>query len=273
MLGSKLTCCFRLEEIQTIDSKIEPEAPAAEATEPLKEDSEAPAESCASDVDSDRPPVEVSEVGSSASTPAGTPNGNHRRLSSTRTQQLRRKSHPIAGAKQRALARNKAAEAKAAMAERRRMDEDVNKHERRLEAIERDFRKLLGIGRARPMGYDRFYNRIWWLEGLGGISLVGGGGAVSYGTGRIFVQGPSEIDIEVLRGRGEEVATRRQVEEGEDDVLEPGEWAYYDEVEQVSALLPTLVKKFLTLSSTAGRANRLAKSERKPRARSEEHAQ
>jgi bromodomain adjacent to zinc finger domain protein 1A len=111
----------------------------------------------------------------------------------------------------------------------------VNKCERKLEGIERDFRKLVGIGRAKPMGKDRFYNSYWWLDGLGGGGLVGGGGVAQYGTGRLFVQGPNEIDLEVMMNeKGEEVAKKRLEMEGEDEMLATGEWACYAEVEDVS---------------------------------------
>ncbi|KAG1719258.1 chromatin remodeling complex protein [Suillus lakei] len=79
------------------------------------------------------------------------------------------------------------AHAKQALAEHRRLGEEVNKLECRLEAIEREFRKLLGAVRVKPLGKDRFHNRIWWFDGMGSASLLGSGGVVQYGTGRIFI--------------------------------------------------------------------------------------
>ncbi|KAK0465402.1 chromatin remodeling complex protein [Desarmillaria tabescens] len=118
---------------------------------------------------------------------------------SSRQKDLRQKMQTQA--KQREAARAKQASVKQAMAEHRRLDEEVNKIERRLEGIEREFRKLLGGVRVKPLGRDRFYNRIWWFDGLGSASLVGSGGVAQYGTGRIFIQGPSETDMELLRLR------------------------------------------------------------------------
>ena len=146
-------------------------------------------------------------------------------------------------AKEREIARAKLASQKQAAAEHRRLDEEVNKCDRRLEQIERDFRKLLGSIRVKPLGRDRFYNRIWWFDGMGSMSLLGSGGSVQYGTGRIFLQGPSEHDIDILRRRDEDVRARRLGEEGDEGMLDVGEWAVYDDLETVccfSYLLPLL---------------------------------
>jgi bromodomain adjacent to zinc finger domain protein 1A len=153
---------------------------------------------------------------------------------SSRQKDLRQKAQSQAHAKQREMARAKVASAKQALAEHRRLDEEVNKIERRLEGIERDFRKLLGAVRVKPVGKDRFYNRIWWFDGMGSASLLGSGGVVQYGTGRIFIQGPSEFDAEILQRRmDDEIRVRRQEEEGEDGMLEPGQWAVYTDLEEV----------------------------------------
>lgn len=181
-----------------------------------------------SDLDSERP------VDSDAA--SDTPGSNHTtngRITSNRQRALHLKSQSIATAKQRAIARTKAAEAKATLAERRKLDEELNKHEKRLEGIEREFRKLLGVSRARPLGKDRFHNRVWWFDGMGGGTLVAGGGQVAWGTGRIFFQGPSDADLDLMRGKGDEVEVRRVEEEGEEGMLAPGEWAYFSKTEQV----------------------------------------
>lgn len=145
-------------------------------------------------------------------------------------------------AKQRQVARAKVASAKQAQAEQRRLDEELSKLDRRLEGIEREFRKLLGVVRARPLGKDRFHNRVWWLDGLGSASLLGSGGAVLYGTGRLFLQGPSEFDVDLLKKRQVEerdVEKRREEEEGPEGQLAVGEWAVYEDLDEVCFLLPT----------------------------------
>ncbi|KZT06884.1 chromatin remodeling complex protein [Laetiporus sulphureus 93-53] len=161
----------------------------------------------------------------------------------TETPSAARKETRRTAAKERELARAKQASVKQALAEHRRLDEEVNKLERRLEGIEREFRKLLGSIRVKPLGRDRFYNRVWWFDGMGAASLIGSGGSVHYGTGRVFVQGPSEFDIEILQRREEDVNARRKEEEGEEGMLGVGEWAAYNDVEEVEAFVAWLNPK------------------------------
>ena len=61
--------------------------------------------------------------------------------------------------------------------------------------------------------------------------------SVQYGTGRLFIQGPSEHDVEILRRREEDIHARRLEEEGEEGMLDVGEWAVYDDLETVRSLL------------------------------------
>jgi bromodomain adjacent to zinc finger domain protein 1A len=149
-------------------------------------------------------------------------------------------------AKQREIARAKVASAKQAQAEHRRLDEEVNKLERRLEGIEREFRKLLGSIRVKPLGKDRFYNRIWWFDGMGSASLLGSGGVVQYGAGRLFIQGPSQFDLELLEKRKDEVVPRRKEEEGEQGMLGANDWGVYTDLEEVR---DELISWFLVLNN------------------------
>ena len=202
------------------------------------------------------PSEDVSEAGSVSTPPSRrvstsstpTPSGSTSASGTappTRSIKLRIKAAPKipppALAKQREIDRAKAATAKQAQAEYRRLDEELGKVERRLEAIEREFRQLLGTVRVKPLGKDRFYNRIWWFDGCGTTaSLMGSGGVVQYGTGRVFIQGPSEFDAEILDRREEGVegiSSRRQEEEGEDGILATGEWGVYTEVEEIQQLV------------------------------------
>jgi len=180
--------------------------------------------------DDDTPMNDLSEL----SDVSASENSSEPGVASKKVTDLRRKAQSQAHAKQREAARAKAASVKQAMAEHRRLDEEVNKHERRLEGIEREFRQLLGAVRVKPMGKDRFYNRIWWFDGMGSASLLGSGGIVQYGTGRLFVQGPSVFDQEILDRREEgDVHVRRLEEEGEEGMLGIGEWAVYTDLEEV----------------------------------------
>ncbi|KAI6044961.1 chromatin remodeling complex protein [Pisolithus marmoratus] len=153
-----------------------------------------------------------------------------------------KKAHTQAHSKQREMARAKVAAEKQAQAEYRRLDEEVNKIERRLEAIEREFRKLLGAIRVKPLGKDRFHNRIWWFDGLGSASLLGSGGVVQYGAGRIFVQGPTQMDVDLMSKRDDDIDTRRQEEE-EEGMLAPNEWAVYTEPEEMDEFVAWLNTK------------------------------
>jgi len=183
---------------------------------------------------SDAPSEEGSETTSA--------NGGRQKVT-PRQKDLRQKAHAQAHAKQREIARAKVAAEKQAQAEHRRLDEEVNKLERRLESIEREFRKLLGAIRAKPLGKDRFHNRVWWFDGMGSMSLLGSGGVVQYGTGRIFLQGPTGIELEMMSRREEnDVDARREEEEGE-GLLAPGEWAVYTESEEVDEFVAWLNPK------------------------------
>lgn len=188
-------------------------------------------------VDEDVTMQDMSELSDASASEGGSESANlSARQKAVKANEMRIKAQTQAHAKQREAARQKAASIKQAATEHRRLDEEMNKIERRLEGIEREFRKLLGSVRVKPMGRDRFYNRIWWFDGLGSASLVGSGGVAQYGTGRLFIQGPSEFDLELLGQRPqEEIEERRKDEEGEDGMLGPGEWAVYSDLEEVSS--------------------------------------
>lgn len=165
-----------------------------------------------------------------------------------RQKDLRQKVQSTALAKQREASRAKQASMKQALSDHRKLDEEVNKLDRRLEGIEREFRKLLGAVRIKPLGKDRFHNRFWWFDGMGSTSLVGSGGVALYGTGRVFIQGPSQLDYELLDKKRtekeiQELNNRRLEEEGEGSILETGCWAVYSDVEQLEELLSWLNPK------------------------------
>ncbi|KAJ7139826.1 ATP-utilizing chromatin assembly and remodelling N-terminal-domain-containing protein [Mycena epipterygia] len=156
----------------------------------------------------------------------------------------RNKTQTTGPGKQREAARAKQASIKQATAEHRRLDEEVNKLERRLEGIEREFRKLLCTIRVKPLGKDRFHNRIWWFDGMGSGSLVGSGGVTQYGAGRLFIQGPSEFDMDLLVARtAEGIEERRKEEEGIEGMLGPGDWAVYSDQEELDEFMAWLNPK------------------------------
>lgn len=157
-------------------------------------------------------------------------------------------------ARERELAKEKKAEGKHIAAEKKRLSEEEDAVRHRMRLLEHEFRSNLYTLRARPLGSDRYCNKVWWMDGLGSAPLVGSDGKVCYGTGRLYLQGAEDLDLEFARlaavaaNDGEEVPSeavneRRDKEEGEGK-LAPGEWASYDTPEQVSgATLPAMVSQ------------------------------
>jgi hypothetical protein len=129
----------------------------------------------------------------------------------------------------------------------------------------------------KPLGKDRFHNRIWWFDGIAGVGMggkvsegkgnKGKGRAVekerereAQGVGRIFLQGSEKGEWDfVMNGRDERaVRARRTAEEGEEYMLEPGEWAMYAEPEQVRVrVLNSLVRGRLELGGSLMYCGRL----------------
>ncbi|KAJ2815604.1 hypothetical protein IWW50_006775, partial [Coemansia erecta] len=84
--------------------------------------------------------------------------------------------------------------------ERRRLGESERQSLRRLDYIERELRRN-NIGRLAPLGCDRFFNRYYFIDGIGGCPMTGG-------TGRIFVQPAAAAEqAEVLQTQPRFVAS------------------------------------------------------------------
>ena len=136
----------------------------------------------------------------------------------------------------------KSKETKQQAAERKRLSDEFAALTTRLRHIDYDLRAHLGALRARNLGLDRFGNKVWWIDGAGSSPLINEKGHVTYGTGRVYVQGVDEQDLEVMRlgledraPKKEAVSSRRQEEEG--GILNPGEWGSIDTIEQASRVL------------------------------------
>ncbi|CAE6480790.1 unnamed protein product [Rhizoctonia solani] len=209
----------------------------------------------------------ASEAGSASTTPLPESGTNTRRKSRTAPNSTAPSSHagtpetnhPV---NQRAAARAQAAEHKGLVKQRQAHIDEAAKLEKQLAEIEREFRQLLGATRMKPLGKDRFHNRLWWFDGIAGVGMggkvsegkgnKGKGRAVekerereAQGVGRIFLQGPEKGEWEfVMNGRDERaVRARRIAEEGEEYMLEPGEWAMYAEPEQIEEFIAWLNPK------------------------------
>ncbi|SCZ87519.1 BZ3500_MvSof-1268-A1-R1_Chr2-2g04985 [Microbotryum saponariae] len=122
------------------------------------------------------------------------------------------------------------------------IDDQLKKNAKRDDLVEREFRKYHSVSRSKPLGKDRFHCRYWWFDGIGSMELLGKRGeGVLYGTGRLFVQGPSEADYAWMASKApadnNDIAARRVKEE----VYAPGilgtnEWGFYDDEQQIENL-------------------------------------
>ncbi|KAK4688137.1 hypothetical protein P7C73_g1979, partial [Tremellales sp. Uapishka_1] len=125
--------------------------------------------------------------------------------------------------------------------EKKRIQEEEEVTLDRLKELDYDFRSYMYTLRARPLGWDRFGNKIWWMDGLGSSPLRNERG-VTYGTGRLYLQGVDEMDLEWWRQSAEmskqECEGRRAKEEG--GSLAPGEWGMYDTPDQVKDFMDWL---------------------------------
>lgn len=75
---------------------------------------------------------------------------------------------------------------------RKRLDEDERVMHKKEEQVERDMRKYSNH-RIKPLGRDKFYNRYYYLDDIGGTLL--------HGSGKLFVQCPSDTDLINLQER------------------------------------------------------------------------
>lgn len=120
--------------------------------------------------------------------------------------------------------------------ETKRLEEEAVRIDKALESLEVEFRQYIHISRMRPMGKDRFHNRIWWFDGVGALPLLDTDGDVQFGTGRLFIQGPTEEDLAIIAKKASDdtsVGLRRGNEEGEEGMLGQDEWGWYETPEEV----------------------------------------
>ncbi|KAF7732000.1 hypothetical protein EC973_007105 [Apophysomyces ossiformis] len=96
--------------------------------------------------------------------------------------------------RQREEARVRTQEQRARTEARKKLDEEERQLHRKEEQVERDMRRYSTL-RIKPLGRDKFFNRYFYLDNIGGGS--------THGSGRLYIQSPSEIDLMTLRGREE----------------------------------------------------------------------
>ncbi|KAL0075875.1 hypothetical protein J3Q64DRAFT_1648036, partial [Phycomyces blakesleeanus] len=76
--------------------------------------------------------------------------------------------------------------------ERRKLDEEEKALHKKEEQLEKDMRKYMTL-RIRPLGRDRFYNQYIYLDNVGTSN--------TYGSGRLYVQSPTFVDIQIMMER------------------------------------------------------------------------
>ncbi|CAJ0830860.1 12928_t:CDS:10, partial [Entrophospora sp. SA101] len=92
-------------------------------------------------------------------------------------------------------------------------DEEISL-QRKEEQIEKDKKKYV-MPHSIPLGYDRFYNKYFYFDGLG--ITVG----EKYGTGKIWVQVPQEQDLRMLTDRdfnSSPIASQQFAGKGAEDI-------------------------------------------------------
>lgn len=128
---------------------------------------------------------------------------------------------------------------------------EIAKREKEIATCDADLREA-NCQRTKVLGRDRFWNRYYWFErnGMPFTGLTDGStGEYGYANGRIWVQGPDEmerlgfIDLpEVLQrtyvqDHGLSVPDRKAKEEGATSLRTANEWGYYDDPETIALLL------------------------------------
>lgn len=126
-----------------------------------------------------------------------------------------------------------------------RIKRQINRVDDKLAKVEEEWRES-DSQRLRKLGQDRFYSNYWFLESTG-MPVLGmpncSTSHAGYATGRIFVQGTSEEDMEELKSRSELHEydyLKRRTTELESTGTSPDSWGFYDDADQVNALLDWL---------------------------------
>ncbi|KAK2789266.1 hypothetical protein FQN52_006358 [Onygenales sp. PD_12] len=127
----------------------------------------------------------------------------------------------------------------------------IRSYEEQIAVLDNDLREA-DCPRTRVLGKDRFWNRYYWFErnampfeGLPTSSTA----SANYANGRLWVQGPDEMEREGFIDLPEEenekyvqkfsmtVRKRKELEEGSTSVSNALEWGYYDDPESLDKLI------------------------------------
>jgi bromodomain adjacent to zinc finger domain protein 1A len=95
-------------------------------------------------------------------------------------------------AEQREVAKAKNQEQRIKASERRKLEEEEHSLRKKEVHLENSMRRYMTL-RIRPLGVDRFYNRYIYLDNVGVANTCG--------SGRLYVQSPSDGDIQMMMER------------------------------------------------------------------------
>jgi hypothetical protein len=134
------------------------------------------------------------------------------------------------------------------------LKERIYEHEAKIQECDADLREA-NVQRTKVLGKDRFCNRYYWFErngqpfgGLPSSSTA----AYGYANGRIWVQGPDEMELngfvnlppdqqKEYRARfGITTIERRKQEEGATSLLNAQEWGFIDDPDRLDNLISWL---------------------------------
>ncbi|OWZ33000.1 hypothetical protein J007_05493 [Cryptococcus neoformans] len=212
------------------------------------------------DLDTDMRPPEDDTYSALSSSPSAD-QGHHAQTAASRRRAMAEKARERAAEeamhRERAIKeREEARLSKYNASEKKRLFEEEEVLAAKLKKLDYEFRSHIWTLRSKPLGLDRFGNRVWWLDAQGSAPMLAPDGKLMYGTGRLYIQGVDEPEETyylnaanaVLEGMGvkeevkrEDVERRRKMEEG--GKLGRGEWGCYDDVEQVREFMRWLNPK------------------------------
>ncbi|KAI9479531.1 ATP-utilizing chromatin assembly and remodelling N-terminal-domain-containing protein [Zychaea mexicana] len=148
--------------------------------------------------DSDDDEENIDRSSSQADTSTPSPSRTESRQALLKRKQIEREEREAKRLKmyhqQREEARARNQELKARNAARKKLDDEERHVYKKEEQLEHNMRKYSTL-RIKPLGRDKFFNRYMYLDNIGGAHV--------HGTGRLFVQSPSDLDLTIIRERND----------------------------------------------------------------------
>ncbi|KAF2862378.1 hypothetical protein K470DRAFT_256014 [Piedraia hortae CBS 480.64] len=135
-----------------------------------------------------------------------------------------------------------------------KLQAEIRECEKEIDFCDRDLREA-NVQRTKVLGKDRFCNRYYWFERNGqpyAGSSTSSTADHGYVNGRLWVQGPDEMEVqglidlqgaaaqEYFQTFGKTPRARREEEEGPLYLENASEWAYYDDPDSITELMAWL---------------------------------